>query len=208
MRSAAVGFMSLPMTSGAWRTVQAAAARRWLASSGGQLRPRRRPAGSARRDGVPRRSPAPRPPWPARRSPPMASTASVKVAVNGRPAARRGPESGPDSALQRLAGGDDLAPVIVAAMAADVVRPLQLAAIRALGVRLVRQRLDGCGACRGGTARSFSLERPWDCAPPVWVTPCGPGEGRTGQSRLSITQAGPSSRGPGSGQVQGGRQRI
>ena len=33
-RNAAVGFMSSPMTSGAWRTVQAALARRWRDSSG------------------------------------------------------------------------------------------------------------------------------------------------------------------------------
>ena len=107
-------------------------------------------------------------------SPPMASTASVKVAVKGGRRPRRGPASGADRALQRLAGGDDLAPVVVAAMAADVVRALQFAAIGALGVRLARQRLVAAAHAARGTARSFSWERPWDCAPPVWVTPCGP----------------------------------
>src|SRR5271166_5111047 len=33
-----------------------------------------------------------------------------------------------------------------------------------------------CDACRGGTATSCAWERPWDCAPPVLVTPCGPSE--------------------------------
>ena len=48
--------------------------------------------------------------------------------------------SGADGALQRLAGRDDLAPVIIAAMAADVVRALQLAAIAAI--------VEGLGAER------------------------------------------------------------
>src|SRR5579864_6755905 len=71
----------------------------------------------------------------------MASTASVKVAVKGGRRPRFGPASGPDSALQRIPGGDDLAPVVEAAMAADVMRAPELAAVRAFGMRLAPQRL-------------------------------------------------------------------
>jgi hypothetical protein len=49
--------------------------------------------------------------------------------------------SDPDSTLQRLAGLNDLATVIMAALAADVMRALQLAAVPALVVRLGRKRL-------------------------------------------------------------------
>src|SRR5450759_287182 len=79
----------------------------------------------------------------------MASTASVKLAlIAGRPARQasasstRAPSplvSGPNSALQRLASGNDLAAVVMAAVAAHMVRPLQLAAVRALGMRLGAQ---------------------------------------------------------------------
>src|SRR6478752_9951877 len=89
-------------------------------------------------------------------SPPMASTASVNGPVIGWSDACRSPISDPYSAPQRLARCDDLAPVVVAAMAAHVMRPLQLAAIRALGVGLRRQRMVAAAhapAGRGG----FSL---------------------------------------------------
>jgi hypothetical protein len=71
----------------------------------------------------------------------MASTASVKAQVAGDAEVRRDPASDADSAPQRLAGCDDLAPVIVAAVAAHMVRPLQLPAVGAFGVGLVRERL-------------------------------------------------------------------
>jgi hypothetical protein len=54
---------------------------------------------------------------------------------------------------------------------------------------------DGCVACRGGTAKSSSWERPWDCAPPIWVTPCGPLTPGSGCHILSTMQVAPSSRG-------------
>jgi hypothetical protein len=71
----------------------------------------------------------------------MASTASVKVAVTGEPEARRARDSGPDSASERLAGCHDFAPVVMAAMAADVMRPLQLATIGALGMGFLGHRM-------------------------------------------------------------------
>jgi hypothetical protein len=54
-------------------------------------------------------------------------------AINGR--------SDPDRALDVLAGGNDFPTVVMAAMAADVMRALQFAAIAALGVRLDHQGL-------------------------------------------------------------------
>jgi hypothetical protein len=68
----------------------------------------------------------------------MASTASVKAQVTGEGEARRDPASDADSAPQRLAGRDDFTAVIMTAMAAHVMRALQLAAIGTFGVRLVR----------------------------------------------------------------------
>ena len=106
-------------------------------------------------------------------SPPMASIASVKVSVtigtgHAQAAARR---SGADSALQRLAGRDDLAAIVVAAMAADVVRTLQLAAVGALGVRLVRQRLMAAAHAAAGR-RGLSLRNSHGTAPPCnWLAP-------------------------------------
>ena len=74
-----------------------------------------------------------------RMSPPMASTASVKgPVVTGKPEAGRDPASDPDSAPQRLPGCDHLAPIVMPAMAAHVMRPLLLAAVGALGMSLVR----------------------------------------------------------------------
>jgi hypothetical protein len=71
----------------------------------------------------------------------MASTASGKVAVAISQPLRGDLPSGPDRALQFLACGNNLAPVVMTAMAANMVRPLQLAAVRTLGMRLVRQRV-------------------------------------------------------------------
>jgi hypothetical protein len=65
----------------------------------------------------------------------------VNGPVTGEPEARRVPLSDPDGASQRLPGRNDLAPVVVATMAADVMRTLGLAAVRAFGVSFVRQRL-------------------------------------------------------------------
>jgi hypothetical protein len=56
----------------------------------------------------------------------------------GRQAARPGSE--PDGAFQSI-GRHDLAPIIMAAMRADMMRALELTAIRALGVRVRHQRL-------------------------------------------------------------------
>jgi hypothetical protein len=74
----------------------------------------------------------------------------------GDPEARLDPASDPDSAPQRLPGCNHFAPIVMATMAAYVVRPLQFATVRALRMRLVRQRLMAAthaGARRGG----FSL---------------------------------------------------
>src|ERR1700760_3158390 len=74
----------------------------------------------------------------------MASTARVKVGVNGVRWSRRRPDSGADRALQCIAGGGNhLAPIVIAAMAADMMRPLQLAAVRAFMMRFMRQSLMG-----------------------------------------------------------------
>jgi hypothetical protein len=50
-------------------------------------------------------------------------------------------ESDADSALQRLAGSNDFATIVVATVRAHMVRALQLAAVRALGVSLGGQSL-------------------------------------------------------------------
>src|SRR3954468_2297482 len=64
--------------------------------------------------------------------------------------------SGSDGAPQRLSGCDNFPPVIVAAMAANVVRPLQLAAIAAFGIGLLRQRLMAAAhAAAGGGGLSL-----------------------------------------------------
>ena len=72
--------------------------------------------------------------------------------------------SGANSALQRIAGRHDLAPVVETAMAADVVRPLQFAAIRALGVGLARERLVAATHAAAGR-RSLSLGNGHGTAP-------------------------------------------
>jgi hypothetical protein len=51
------------------------------------------------------------------------------------------PKSDADSALQRLAGGNDFTTIIVATVRAHMVRALQLATVRALGVSLGGQSL-------------------------------------------------------------------
>ena len=53
----------------------------------------------------------------------------------------RGVTSGADGVLQRLAGRDHLAAVIVATMAADVMGAFQLTALAALRMGFVRQSL-------------------------------------------------------------------
>jgi len=53
----------------------------------------------------------------------------------------RGVTSGADGVLQRLAGGNHFATVIVAAVAADVMGALQFAAVAAFRMGLVRQSL-------------------------------------------------------------------
>ena len=53
----------------------------------------------------------------------------------------RGVASGANGVLERLASRDHLATVVVAAMAADMVGTFQLAAVAALRMGLVRQRL-------------------------------------------------------------------
>src|ERR1700761_1214644 len=71
----------------------------------------------------------------------MASTASVKGRVTGAGRSRGGPASGADSAPQRFPGCDDFATVVMAAMAAHMMRTLQLAAIAALRIGFVRQSM-------------------------------------------------------------------
>src|ERR1700727_643600 len=130
--------MSLSMTSGACLTVQAARAR--LERLSRELRAGSLPTNRKRAAGW--RSAAYSRPCTTisgALSPPMASTARVKAQVAGNGEACRAPASDADSAPQRLAGCDDFAPIIMATMAAHVVRPLQLPAIGAFGVRLVRQ---------------------------------------------------------------------
>jgi hypothetical protein len=53
----------------------------------------------------------------------------------------RGGRSGSNGVLERLASRDHLTAVVMAAMAADVVGTLQLAAVAALGMGLSGQRL-------------------------------------------------------------------
>jgi hypothetical protein len=55
--------------------------------------------------------------------------------------ATRGVMSGADGVLERLASRDHLAAIVMAAMAANMVGTLQLAAIAALGMGFQRQRL-------------------------------------------------------------------
>jgi uncharacterized membrane protein len=57
------------------------------------------------------------------------------------PEVTRGVTSGAHGVLQRLASCDHFAAVIVAAMAANMVGTLQLAAVAALGMGFMRQRL-------------------------------------------------------------------
>ena len=87
---------------------------------------------------------------PGASSPPIASIAKVNGSVTSRsrlhgagelprPSAR---PSGANDAFQAF-GLDHLAPVVVPAMAANVVRALQLAAVRAIGMGLSRQRIVG-----------------------------------------------------------------
>jgi hypothetical protein len=64
--------------------------------------------------------------------------------------------SDPDRALDVLAGGHDFATVVMTAMATDMVRALQLAAIAALGVRLDRQGLMAPAHALAGRA-GFTL---------------------------------------------------
>ena len=67
-------------------------------------------------------------------SPPMASIASVKGPLKDRVRARQA-RSGPNRGPERIASGlGHLTSVIMAAMAADVMRALQLAAVLALGI--------------------------------------------------------------------------
>ena len=56
----------------------------------------------------------------------------------GEPESRRDLASDPYSAPQRLASRDHFAPIVMAAMAAHVMRTLQFSAVGALGMRLVR----------------------------------------------------------------------
>jgi hypothetical protein len=53
----------------------------------------------------------------------------------------RGVASGANGVLKRLAGRHHFPAIVMAAMAADVMRAFQLATIAALGMRFVRQRL-------------------------------------------------------------------
>ena len=54
----------------------------------------------------------------------------------------------------------------------------------------------GCVACRDGTARSFAWERPWDFAPPVFVTPCGPTGQQAAVTFCQRCERGPVAEGP------------
>ena len=126
--------------------VQARAAPRAAPPAAARAAPRRRPAGSARRGWRSAAISSPSTTMSGAWSPPIASIARANVAsVKGRSTdgRRTRSASGADGALQRLAGGDHLAPVVMAAMAADMVRALQLAAVRALGVRLGAAAPDG-----------------------------------------------------------------
>ena len=80
----------------------------------------------------------------------MASIASVYEAVKAVSGTRRYPASGSDGALQRAAGSDHFTAVVMAAMAANVMRALQLPAVAALGMLLRRQRLMAAAHARAG----------------------------------------------------------
>ena len=141
LRRAAVGFISLAIESGVWRSVLAAATRLCFASSGASCAS----SPTSRKRAVGWRSAAissPSMTMPGAWSPPMASTASVNGSLNGSCRPWRGaPGSGPDRRLHRIAGCRHFAAVVMAAMRADVMRPLELAAVRALAVGRGRQRL-------------------------------------------------------------------
>jgi hypothetical protein len=98
-------------------------------------------------------------------SPPMASTASVNGPVTGESKSRRDPPSGPNGAPERLTCCDDFAPVVIATMATNVVRPLQFTAISAFRVGLMRQRLV-TPPHPGARRRGFSLWYGHGTAPP------------------------------------------
>ena len=145
MRTAAVGFMSLEIVSGAWRMVQAALARRCFASCG--PRAASSPTSRKRAFGVALGG----------EFQPVENHAGRVIAAHGVDRQRegfghcqrcamqtevtRGVTSGADGVLQRLASRNHLAAIVVAAMAADVMGTLQLAAVAALGVGFLRQRL-------------------------------------------------------------------
>ena len=121
-RNAAVGFISLSTTAGAWRMVQDACTRFRRAISGA----RRASSPTSRNRAAGCRSAAmarPSSTTSGAPSPPIASTARVNGALmppRSYPVAVRAPRprSDADSALQRLARSDDLTAIVVAAMAA------------------------------------------------------------------------------------------
>jgi len=80
----------------------------------------------------------------------MASIASVYEAVKAVSGTRRYPASGSDGALQRTARRDHFPAVIMSAMAANMVRALQLPAIATLGMLFFRQRLMAAAHARAG----------------------------------------------------------
>ena len=86
----------------------------------------------------------------------MASIASVNEPGTGVTERRRDPVSDPDSAAQRLPGCDDFTTIVMATMAAYVVRALQFAAIAALGMGFDRQRLMAATHASAGWG-GFSL---------------------------------------------------
>ena len=163
-RSAAVGFMSLPMTSGAWRTVQAAPARLRRASSGasfassptsrkrargmalgGDLQPVNHHAGRAiaahgvhrQREGRGQRTRAHAAALRQTRTAPFSALPRPRR-PRGRRSSRNGCRRGAGASVRRNSG----------------TRRAPRAAAP-----------HGCGACRGGRAMSFASEQPWVCTP-------------------------------------------
>ena len=87
----------------------------------------------------------------------MASIASVYEPVKAASGTRRFlPASGSDCALQRIAGSDHFTAIVMSAMAANMVRALELPAVAAFRMLFMRQRLMAAAHASAGGG-SFSL---------------------------------------------------
>ena len=101
--------------------------------------------------------------------------------------------SGPHGALQCLAGSHDLTAIIMAAMAANMVRALQFAAVRAFRMGLAAQRQMAATHTRT-RRRGFSLRNGHGTAPLRLCDARTPDADGGSDHAMTITRAGPSSR--------------